>query len=114
MPAGAGAMTDDLGQFRLYGLTPGEYVISASTRPPFASGPPNRQAQDQPEEGYAPTFYPGTSNPAEAQTMAIGLGQELTVQIQLVSSRLAKITGMIVDSQGRPANQGTPIMFRQA
>jgi hypothetical protein len=114
MPAGAAAMTDDLGQFRLYGLTPGEYVISANTRTPFVAGPPNRQVQDEPEEGYAPTFYPGTSNPAEAQTMTVGLGQELTVHIQLVPSRLAKITGMIVDSQGRPANPGTPIMFRQA
>jgi hypothetical protein len=114
MPAGAAAMTDDLGQFRLYGLTPGEYVISASTRTPFSPGPPNREVQNEPEEGYAPTFYPGTSNPAEAQTMTVGLGQELTVHIQLVPSRLAKITGVIVDSQGRPAGQGTPIMFRQA
>ncbi len=114
MPAGANATTDDLGQFRLYGLAPGDYVISASTRVAFIPGPPNRQAQDEPQEGYAPTFYPGTSNPAEAQTMTVGLGQELTVHIQLVPSRLAKITGVIVDSQGRPAGQGTPIMFRQA
>jgi hypothetical protein len=113
MPAGANAMTDDLGQFRLFGLAPGEYVIGASTRPQFAPPLPNVQ-QAEPEEGYAPTFYPGTTNPTEAQPMTVGLGQELTVHIQLVSSRLARISGVIVDSQGRPAGPGTPIMFRQA
>jgi hypothetical protein len=112
-PAGAAAMTDDIGQFRLYGLTPGEYVISASTRPQFAPSLPN-QVHNEPEEGYAPTFYPGTSSPAEAQPLSVGLGQELTVNIQLVPSRLARVSGVIVDSQGRPAGPGTPILFRQA
>jgi hypothetical protein len=112
VPSAAQVMTDDLGQFRLYGLTPGEYVISATTRPAFTGMPANRFTQDDPEEGYAPTFYPGTSNPAEAQPLTVGLGQELSVQLQLVPSRLSRISGIVLDSQGRPANQGTPVMFR--
>lgn len=112
VPAGANAMTDDLGQFRLYGLTPGEYVIGASARSVFGPVAMNRPEPEVPDEGFAPTFHPGTTNPAEAQPLTLGLGQELTVQIQLVVSRLSRITGTIVDSQGRPANQGTPVAFR--
>jgi hypothetical protein len=114
--AGPMATTDDLGQFRLFGLTPGEYVISASTRTMFAPAPMVRMetGPHEPEEGYAPTFYPGTSNPAEAQTLALGLGQEINVQIQLVPSRLSQVSGTIVDSQGRTPSQGTPVMLRPA
>jgi hypothetical protein len=112
--SGQQAATDDLGQFRLYGLTPGEYVVSASARPMFGPAVMNRAEPETPEEGFAPTFYPGTTNPAEAQPLPVGMGQELNVQIQLIVSRLSRITGVIVDSQGRPANQGTPVMFRPA
>ena len=122
--AGAGsAVTDDLGQFRLYGLNPGEYVISATVRNPAlpmvvsANGGgmvftgPGANA-DQANEGYAPTYYPGTSNPADAQPIVVGVGQELTAQLQLVPSRLARITGFVVDSAGRPAGPGTQVMLR--
>jgi hypothetical protein len=113
MPTGPMVTTDDLGQFRIYGLTPGEYVISASTRAVMMPGPPDRDQHEE-TDGYAPTFYPGTSNPAEAQGLSLGLGQELNVQLQLVSSRLSRIQGFIVDPQGRPVTQGTPVMLRPA
>jgi protocatechuate 3,4-dioxygenase beta subunit len=122
MPGPASAVTDDLGQFRLYGLNPGEYVISASVRQQFVAmidrgsftlgtGATIDGARP-PEDGYAPTYYPGTSNPADAQPIVVGVGQELTAQLQLVPSRLARITGFVVDSQGRPATPGTQVMLR--
>lgn len=106
------AMTDDLGQFRLYGLTPGDYVVSATTR---NAGPmPRRGQADESEEGYPPTFYPGTINPAEAQPVSVGLGQEMSVHLQLVPSRLSRVSGVVVDSQGRPAGRGTAVILRPA
>jgi hypothetical protein len=135
--AGMTATTDDLGQFRLFGLTPGEYVVSANSRNQFIAFPPAElqfanavngnvtftavgatagaaRGPESAEEGYAATFYPGTINPAEAQPLHVGLGQELTVQIQMVPSRLARVSGVIVDSQGRPVGPGSPIMLRPA
>jgi len=123
MPGAGSAVTDDLGQFRLYGLNPGEYVISATARNQalsmvvsanaggvFFTGPGANT--DQANEGYAPTYYPGTSNPADAQPIVVGVGQELTAQLQLVPSRLARISGFVVDSAGRPAGPGTQVMLR--
>src|SRR3954464_11712799 len=62
-PAGGiSGMTDDLGQFRIYGLNPGEYVISAMARNQFMNTiPPNTRIvadgitfgpEDPAAEGY--------------------------------------------------------------
>jgi len=120
-PGGGSAMTDDLGQFRLYGLNPGEYVISATSRNQLmAMGPIGAAgaftidgADPRSDEGYAPTFYPGTVNPGEAQPVNLGLGQELSVQLQLVPARLARVSGIVFDSQGRPGT-GSAVMLRSS
>ena len=53
--------------------------------------------------GYAATFYPGTSNPGEAQRVALAVGQELpSVDIQLQPVKLARISGVAMGSDGRP------------
>lgn len=98
------ALTDDLGQFRVFGLMPGEYVLDAVPRSRFddAAGTP-RAAGD----GFAPTYYPGTANPAEAQMIAVGLGQKVVLNFSLLVSRLSRIAGTAVDSQGRPAANAT-------
>jgi protocatechuate 3,4-dioxygenase beta subunit len=93
-------MTDDLGQFRVFGLMPGEYVVSASIRS-LTAGRPN--ADDGDRDGYPPTFYPGTPNVAEATTVTIGAGEEAALQFSLQPARLARISGRVLDSQGRPA-----------
>lgn len=126
--AGNQATTDDLGQFRIWGLAPGDYVISATARQQFINVPVTNTVisggvvtslvggivQDRPqEEGYAPTFYPGTTNPAEAQALTVGIGQEVTASLQLVATRLARVSGMVFDSQGR-ALARTQVMLRTA
>jgi hypothetical protein len=53
--------------------------------------------------GYAPTYFPGTANMAEAQRLTIGLGQTVSdINMALMTARTARITGTAVDSQGRP------------
>ncbi|MEO7134723.1 MAG: carboxypeptidase-like regulatory domain-containing protein, partial [Vicinamibacterales bacterium] len=62
-PAGPNARdtTDDQGHFRLFGLSPGDYYVSASLR---GNGP---EVTDPTGElsGYASTYFPGTTNVAE-------------------------------------------------
>jgi hypothetical protein len=53
--------------------------------------------------GYAPTYFPGTANMAEAQRVTIGLGQTMSdINMALMPARTARIAGTAVDSQGRP------------
>jgi protocatechuate 3,4-dioxygenase beta subunit len=93
--------TDDRGEFRIFGLTPGEYIVSASMRNPGL--PPTPGNPSDVNEGFAPTFYPGTINSAEAQAITVSVSDETTVQLALIPSRLVRISGTVVDSEGRPA-----------
>ena len=97
-PAGRSRGSDDRGQFRIYGLPPGQYWVSAAVRD-FQSS----MAQTSNSQGYAPTFYPGTANVAEAQMLTLDLGQELTgIDYVLVPVRTASVSGTATDAQGRP------------
>ena len=89
-----GIVTDDLGQFRIYGLMPGSYVVAAAMVPGIFIGP--RPAP----EGL--TYYPGSANVDEAQSVDVEMGREVSITFALVTSRLARVTGTIVDSGGRP------------
>ncbi len=101
MPVGIGDQTDDTGAYRLYGLSPGDYYVSAVLR----GGMMGPDADDN--TGYAPTYYPGTGNVAEAQRITIGLGQEHpNISFSLLPTRTVKITGTAVDSQGKPLTNG--------
>jgi protocatechuate 3,4-dioxygenase beta subunit len=95
------ATSDDRGEFRLYGLMPGEYVVNAAVRNAMAiTTTPN--ANDA-NEGFAPTFYPGTINANEAQPITLGIGEEKAIQFSLAASRMARVSGTVMTSTGGPA-----------
>ncbi|MGE0462085.1 MAG: carboxypeptidase regulatory-like domain-containing protein [Vicinamibacterales bacterium] len=106
---GAGAeggadRTDDLGQFRLYGLPPGEYYVMATLRA-FEFVPMSTAATSfaPPSDGYAPTYYPGTSNVGEARRLTVRAGQELpNVTFALTATRVGRILGRVTTSAGEP------------
>jgi protocatechuate 3,4-dioxygenase beta subunit len=90
--------TDDRGEVRVYGLQPGEYIVSAVLR--------NNGVQPNPgpaiNDGFALTYHPGTLNAAEAQTVAVSLADETHIEFAMSVARLARITGTVVDSRGAP------------
>ena len=69
VPAGGGDQSDDTGAFRIFGLAPGDYYVSATLR----SGPGGDSADGT---VYAPTYYPGTGSLAEAQRVTLSIAQE--------------------------------------
>jgi hypothetical protein len=93
--------SNDLGEFRVFGLMPGEYLVSASLRQmPSLPGQPT---PTEPVEAPLQTYYPGTPNAAEAQAVALEVGAEATVQFSMVRGRLSRISGIVRDSSGQPA-----------
>jgi hypothetical protein len=93
-----GDTTNDLGEFRLYGLTPGPYYVSATPRPT-----PGLAPNSEDREGYAATYYPGSTNPSEAQRVTVGAGQaRAEMNFALVPTRTVRTSGTAVDSKGRP------------
>ena len=68
LPAGFDR-ADDLGEYRIYGLAPGKYYVSATLVPgmfSFGGMLPGRLTGSRPEESYPPTFYPGTNDAGRA------------------------------------------------
>jgi Carboxypeptidase regulatory-like domain len=99
-PAGQSDRTDDQGSFRVFGLPPGEYAVSATLREDRASqrlGNPN----DEPSTGYAPTYFPGTTTAADAQRVAVALGQEVSgISFGLSLAPLSRVRGRVMAPAG--------------
>jgi protocatechuate 3,4-dioxygenase beta subunit len=97
MPSGRGGSTNDIGEFRVYGLSPGQYYVSATLR--------NTVVGDDTSDrtGYAATFYPGTGSVAEAQRLTIEQGHTAAgINLTLLPIRTAKVSGTALDAEGRP------------
>jgi len=100
MNIGVSDETDDTGAFRLYGLAPGDYYVSAT---------PRNNPMESPGDGagYAPTYYPGTGNATEAQRLSVGAGEELAIGFSLLPVRMVRISGVVVSAGGgAPGNGG--------
>jgi hypothetical protein len=103
--------TDDKGNFRLFGLPPGDYFISASNRTNnfMAAGMTSTE-----QDGFAPTYYPGTPNVTEATRITVKGGQEINgANIPMIVARLARVRGRALNSRGEPA-AGTMAMLTPA
>ena len=101
MPApseGSTDRTDDRGGFRLFGLPPGDYFVSANYRGNTFMGPGMTSTET---ESFAPTYFPGTPNVAEATRITLKGGQEMGgANFALIVARMARVRGRVVNSRG--------------
>jgi hypothetical protein len=103
-PAGGGDQTDDTGSYRIYGLAPGDYYISATLR---AANGPFFDDNNSDTTSYAATYYPGTGSVVDAQRITLGVGQEQpNVNFALQPVRTVKITGTALNSMGTALSNG--------
>ena len=86
-------VTDDLGQYRVHGLPPGRYAVGTVPEPgPSDGGYP-----------FAPAYYPGTQNPAEAEVVTVRPSGRIK-QVSISSrpaGRVVRVSGTVTDSRGR-------------
>jgi len=88
--------TNDLGEYRIYGLVPGQYYVSATLRNDCC-------AESTEPMAYAPTFFPGTGSSADAQKITVVAGQTVSgINITLRPVVAARVSGTAFDAQGRP------------
>lgn len=113
------ATTDDRGIYRVYGLTPGDYVVSAQPRNLVVApslvftgsastvtgevmiirsnvGQATAAPTGKPRTGYAPVYYPGTSDVGAASSVEVGVGQQAVgIDIRLQRVPLATVSGRV-------------------
>ena len=109
---------NDLGEFRFFGLTPGTYYIVVN--PSIAAGarvttddevrwafsPPGQSAAPAQGRiaGYTSTFYPGTTDPSNAQGIVVGPGEVrdgLEFRVSFVP--VVRVEGNVQRPDGTPA-----------
>lgn len=102
--------SNDLGEFRVFGLAPGDYYLAVAFRPLLLNSTP-----DSNNTGYAPTYYPGTANQGEAARIACGVGQEVRLNdLTLVTVPTVNVSGTVRTSAGKLPPGYTSISLHQA
>ena len=105
------ATTNDIGEYRIFGLPPGRYYISVSARRSYG---PDRggAAQQGPEEEYVATFYPGTTEAAAAAPLDIGPGALFTgANVALGKRRTVHVKGRVSDASSTGPERRRPMVF---
>ncbi|HET9528859.1 MAG TPA: carboxypeptidase-like regulatory domain-containing protein, partial [Blastocatellia bacterium] len=83
--------TDDRGVYRLYGLSPGSYIVIAQG-PPFSTNQLSAYTED------APTYYPSATRDT-ASEVAVSGGQEVTgIDIRYRGDKGSAISGSVTGS----------------
>jgi protocatechuate 3,4-dioxygenase beta subunit len=96
--AGAGpARTNDLGEYRIYGLAPGRYCVGVSGQ--GADETPTARPKGAPaEERYLPTLYPNATDLDRATMVDVQPGGEAQgIDIVALKSRTFHVRGRIPD-----------------
>jgi len=108
--ASSAAMTDDRGEYRIFGLKPGEYYVKAaeSDMPGFfgMSGEDDSMSWNVRiilGSQYAPVFYPGVIQLDQAQPVALGPGEEVEADFAMRHVKTVEVAGRVIAADGRPA-----------
>lgn len=86
-----GSATNDIGEYRVWGLRPGDYYVLAT--------PP----------GTSPTYAPGASGIAQAQRIDVALGQTYEADIALLDTKSLTVSGTVLSADGRPFTGRTSV-----
>jgi hypothetical protein len=91
---GANSTTDDKGQFRVGGLSPGRYRVKASPRTlPF---PPEIRSDGTPDIHYAATYYADSLSSKSAQRLEVKSGAEMSgIDIHLIRTPIVTVSGKV-------------------
>lgn len=123
--------TDDRGMYRIHGLAPGEYLLTALPSP--QAGAPARALTDaevdaalrgtpitgsspgaDSEMALAPVHFPGTTQADNAQALLLAPGDDRqNLDLRLERVHLARIEGVLLSADGQPAAR-VPVMVSTA
>jgi hypothetical protein len=104
-------MTNDRGEFRIPNVAPGTVYLQVNPGRggfgDFGGRPPLETPTNQPDKaemGYAPTFYPGTTDPAQATKIDVTPGSDMSgFEFRLQKVRVFRVKGKIIDeATGQP------------
>ena len=103
--------TNDLGEYRLYEVPPGRYLVTATWRGALWRGQ-YRNIPGGPDGAYAPTYYPGTTDPATAVPIQVAAGSQMQgINLTLTKTPVVTISGKVVYAGGDPSARNTMVLL---
>ncbi|MBV9959872.1 MAG: carboxypeptidase regulatory-like domain-containing protein [Acidobacteria bacterium] len=112
-----GLQTDDRGYYRVAGLPPGEYIVSASE--PVDHGGDGRSQRGGDYMGafglssLIVTYYPGSSKESGATAIQVDAGQEQNeINISLLERSLHIVSGTVVARRDRQPLRGATVALK--
>ena len=104
----SGASTNDLGEYRLSGITPGKYYLCAMYRNRRLTMP-GMQQDNSPQEDYVTTFFPAATDISAASPLEMLPGDQMQgVNFRLTKTRTARVTGRVMDNTSPPDSTPAP------
>jgi hypothetical protein len=96
------ARTNDIGQFRIHSLPPGDYLVDAAPDPLDALNQPRTPPRPP---ALARTYFPGSPRLEDARVVPVTIGQEVNgVDITMTTMTTTTVSAGIVNAQGQPLN----------
>ncbi len=97
----ASAQTDDLGEYRLFGLPAGRFVIGEATL--GADGPQGTPGLG--DAAWSRSYYPGVTGLAEAQPISVLPGSDVpAIDFTSAPSRRPSVSITVTDANGNPTD----------
>jgi hypothetical protein len=113
------AITNDRGEYRVFGLPPGVYYVAASSREQPSENVTeqarrSRSGVEEPLRGYPTMFYPNTYRLTEAAAVRVDPGQETgSIDIDLQPARRVRVRGQVTSGiTGRVLNNASVSVYR--
>jgi hypothetical protein len=96
--SGAGSQpTNDLGEYRIWGLQPGKYLVAVTYQPPQAN------PAEPTDEVYLPTFHPSTPDASQATVVEVQAGADASgIDVDLRQAHAVMVRGRVMaDGAGK-------------
>jgi protocatechuate 3,4-dioxygenase beta subunit len=108
--------TNDLGEYRLFGLPPGRYFISATYRPGAIHGGGESDfdygGAESLKENYVLTYYPGTFDSTKAQSITVKSGEEVpSMDFMMRPTAVFRVRGRVINTIPDPKRVEHPLVF---
>lgn len=104
------AVTNDLGEYRIYDLPPnGYYVVATNSGVPELMSSSKRSLMWQ-KNPYPSLYYPGVIESTEAQEIRVEPGQETRIDLSLQREKKLTLSGRVLDANGHSAARATVML----
>ncbi len=103
--------TDDRGEYRIFGLRPGEYFVKATETGTYMGGGQDsgmgqqRMILQSLGSQFAPMYFPGVLQPDQAQAVVLRAGEEVQADFAMRRIKLVEVAGRVMGADGGPQTE---------